>query len=230
MLYLSVDSLWYGTQPNDYGRDADWPAAAASIERNHVSSAPAHWEKFLASIRTGGVKRPVTLQRVRGKWRVIHGHHRVWGAEKVGRFWMPVNLASAADEERERRLLTPSGDPKWVRVYDNAGESADCFTVVFTGRYRTPIPPDEHKYYGRWSWYQYLGMSSEPFHPQGVGMHGENRNQIDVNKWGFAPAMGRRCHLGKRIPFHQLPFDCQRLAWRDYSALWMVRVPKKMLG
>lgn len=229
MLYLSNDSLWYDTRPDDYGRDADWEVAAKSIESNHVPSDPAHWEKFLTSIRENGVKKPITLQRRNGGWRVTQGHHRVWGANKTHRFWVPVRLSSAADLAREKALLQ-NGQPKWVRVYDNEGESADRYTVCFTGRYRTPLPPDQHAYYGRYTWYQYLGMSANPFNPQGIGMHAENRKQIDVNKSGFAPAIGRRCHLGKRIPFDELPFDCQRLAWRDYSMLWMVRVPRKLLG
>ena len=229
MLYLSTDTLWYQTKPDDYGRDANWDTAKESIERNHVAGAPEHWREFLASIREHGVKKPITIARRGGVWRVTQGHHRVWGAESVGRYWVPVKLASAEDLRRERSLLV-GGHPKWVRCYDNEGASADCYTEVYTGRYRTPLPADQHRHYGRYTWYQYLSMSGSPFHPQGVGMHGENREQIDVNKSGFAPAMGRRCHLGKRIPFSELPFDCQRLAWRDYSALWMVRVPKQLLG
>jgi len=41
-----------------------------------------------------------------------------------------------------------------------------------------------------------------------------------VNKAGFAPAMGRKNHLGKRIPFSELPPDCQRLVMQDYREIW----------
>lgn len=116
----------------------------------------------------------------------------------------------------------PLGVPKYIRCYDDGGESADRYTVVFTGNYRKPLPPDCHQYYGPFTWFQYVGMSAYPYHPQGVGMHGENRNQIDVNKWGFAPAMGRKCHLGRRIPFSQLPTDCQRLVISDYCDIWQL--------
>jgi hypothetical protein len=105
--------------------------------------------------------------------------------------------------------LMPSGIPKYVRCYDNGGESADRYTVVFTGRY-----PKYRRAF------QYVGMSAHPFHPQGIGMHGDSFRQIDVNKWGFAPAIGRKNHLGTRIPFQQLPPDCQRLVRSDYKALW----------
>jgi len=82
---------------------------------------------------------------------------------------------------------------------------------------------------GGMSWFQYVGMSALPFHPQGVGMHGEYKRQIDVNKWGYAPAMGRKNHLGKRIPFTQLPPDCQRLVLSDYRNIWGLPEPLESL-
>jgi len=113
-------------------------------------------------------------------------------------------------------LLFSNSIPKYVRCYDNGGESADRYTVVYTGRYRKPMGDGS----GGLSWFQYVGMSALPFHPQGVGMHGEHSQQIDVNKWGFAPAMGRKNHLGKRILFAKLPPDCKRLVLQDYKAIW----------
>jgi hypothetical protein len=111
--------------------------------------------------------------------------------------------------ERKERLM-PNGIPKWVRCYDDGGDTFDRYTVVFTGNYT-------HKT-GRQHWY--LGMSKFPYHPQGFGQHGESDNQIDINKWGFAPAMGRKCHLGRRIPFSELTIDCQKLVAHDYRYLW----------
>jgi hypothetical protein len=63
-------------------------------------------------------------------------------------------------------------------------------------------------------------MSALPFHPQGFGQHGESEQHIDVNKWGYAPAMWRKNHLGTRIPFDVLPADCQKLVMQDYKAIW----------
>lgn len=114
--------------------------------------------------------------------------------------------------KRTANLLTSIG-PKYVRCYDNGGKTADRYTVVYTGRYR-----------GKGG-FQYVGMSALPFHPQGVGMHGEHSQQIDVNKWGFAPAMGRKNHLGTRIPFTELPVDCQKLVLSDYRAIWDLPSP-----
>lgn len=111
-----------------------------------------------------------------------------------------------------RRLaaLLPGGVPRWVRCYDNGGETFDRYTVVFTGNY-TRRTRGEH-------WY--LGMSEHPFHPQGFGQHGGSRGACDtVNGW--PPAMGRKHpSLGKRIPFVDLPFDCQRAVMQDYRDLW----------
>jgi len=110
---------------------------------------------------------------------------------------------------REQRLM-PDGVPKYVRCYDNGGETWDRYTVVYTGNYRRST--------GGSCWY--VGMSSNPFHPQGFGQHGENQGSIDTNKWGYAPAMGRKNHLGKRIPFDQLPEQCKKLVIQDYKSLW----------
>jgi hypothetical protein len=102
-----------------------------------------------------------------------------------------------------------------VRCYDNGGETADRFTVCFTGRagcLRAGGCAPE---------YQYRAMSAHPWYPQGVGQWGSTRwRHCDVNRHGFAPAMGRKCHLGKRIPFAELPPDCQRLVLQDYRELW----------
>ena len=93
------------------------------------------------------------------------------------------------------------GVPRKIRVYDNGGTSADRYTVVFTGNYRKKTLGE----------FWYVGMSSAPFHPQGVGMHGTHPRQIDYPTYG---------HLGKKIKFVDLPEDCQRLIFQDYRYLW----------
>ncbi|HNC58613.1 MAG TPA: hypothetical protein PLP33_24510 [Leptospiraceae bacterium] len=107
--------------------------------------------------------------------------------------------------------LIPNGIPRWIRVYDNGGESIDRYTVVFTKKI-----PGYSKF-----WYPYLAMSSFPYHPQGFGQHGESQYKtIDVNKWGFSPALGKKNHLGTRIKFEDLPEDCQKLTINDYRYYW----------
>ncbi len=111
---------------------------------------------------------------------------------------------------RKEKLL-PGGAPRWVRCYDNEGESIDRYTVVFTGRY-THKTARQHIY---------LAMNAAPFHPQGFGQHGESDRQIDVGENGsWPPVIGRKNHLGRRVPFETLPPDCQKLVLSDYCDLW----------
>ncbi len=118
--------------------------------------------------------------------------------------------------QRERiARLAPDGIPRWVRVYDNGGETTDRYTVVFSGRY-------SHKTGGE---HWVLGMSSAPFSPQGVGLHSSYPEIVDAPGSTWAPAIGRRNHLGLRIPFSDLPTDCRRATWDDYSYLWDIPNP-----
>jgi hypothetical protein len=133
-------------------------------------------------------------------------------------------MPAKTQQARTARLL-PDGVPRWIRCYDNGGETCDRYTVVFTGRYT-------HKTGGE---HCYLGMSGSPFHPQGVCMHGSDFRQIDtIAKSGrghcWPPALGRKNHLGKRIPFANLPTDCQRAVLQDYCELWNIPLPAKEIG
>lgn len=120
-----------------------------------------------------------------------------------------VNTKSTRQQKRVAAIL-PEGHPKYTRAYDNGGESFDRYTVVFTGRYR-------HKTSRQCV---YVAMSANPFHPQGFGQHGESDIAPDTNKWGFAPTYGRKCGLGTRIRFTDLPPDCQAFVLMDYVDLW----------
>ena len=122
--------------------------------------------------------------------------------------------------ERIERLL-PGGIPRWVRCYDNGGAydntkilgeshgTADRYTVVYTRNVSSGT-------------FQYVGMSASPFHPQGICQHGESAGNrpIDAPGNNWAPAIGRRCHLGKRIRFQDLPEDCRAVALNDYREIW----------
>ena len=72
---------------------------------------------------------------------------------------------------------------KHVKCYDNGGSTVDRYTVVFTDM------PE------RSGLFTCLGMSDQPFHPQGFSQHS-------------MAALGR--HLGKRIAYAALPQDCRR--------------------
>jgi len=117
--------------------------------------------------------------------------------------------AHAGKLARATRLL-PNGIPRWVRVYDNGGETIDRYTVVYTGRYAQKTG-GEH-------WV--LGMNGAPYHPQGVGMHSSHTGMVDALGGKWSPKIGRKCHLGVRVRFEDLPEDCQRAALSDYCYLW----------
>jgi len=103
--------------------------------------------------------------------------------------------------------LMPDGIPKWIRCYDSGpNKGMDRYTVAFTKKAITE--PGQRKYF------MYLAMSAQPFHPQGIGLHGESKEQpIDRPTYG---------HLGKRIEFFDLPQDCQKLVIQDYKRLWEI--------
>jgi hypothetical protein len=126
-----------------------------------------------------------------------------------------INNKRKLKMKNRTETIMPDGVPKYVRCYDNGGTtvkdgSIDRYTVCFTGNYRRKTGGE----------FVYLAMNGSPFHPQGFGQHGQHSEQIDVNKWGYAPAMGHKNHLGKRIPFMELPEDCRKLVISDYKELW----------
>jgi hypothetical protein len=107
-----------------------------------------------------------------------------------------------AYEERKMRLL-PDGKPRYIRCYDNDGNTADQYTVCFTGNYT--------KNTGGEFWN--LFMNAMPFSPQGIGMSNSESFQIDKPSYK---------HLGKKIKFDDLPDDCQKLVLQDYVYLWNI--------
>jgi hypothetical protein len=52
----------------------------------------------------------------------------------------------------------------------------------------------------------YVGMSGRPYHPQGFCQHGDKQGIV------VGP------HLGKRIKFNSLPYDCKRVVRRDMQS------------
>lgn len=81
-----------------------------------------------------------------------------------------------------------------VRIWDNDGETCDRYTAVYITQ---PVEGKSGQFYA-------VGMSENPYHPQGFGQHCE-----------CEPGD----HLGTEIEFDQLPEPCQRLIRRDLAAL-----------
>jgi hypothetical protein len=77
-----------------------------------------------------------------------------------------------------------------VAIYDNGGKTWDRYTVVYSEPYDNRCP----------RMLECLGMSGNPFHPQGFGQH--------------ASAI-RGPHLGRLIHWKDLPADCQRAVLQD---------------
>lgn len=98
---------------------------------------------------------------------------------------------------RKHNAFDQNGNPRYVRCYDNGGKSVDRYTVVFTRSYGNGC--------------SYLGMSEQPFSPQGFGQHGWSDQSIDRPRYG---------HLGRKIAFTDLPEDCQRCVLQDYREIW----------
>jgi len=100
--------------------------------------------------------------------------------------------------ERIEKLM-PNGTPKWIRVFDNGGKTFDRYTVVYT----------HSQSFGLKGYTVGVGMSENPFHPQGFGQHFEYKSQDYNGKSG-----------GKKITFQELPADCQKLVLSDYQEFW----------
>lgn len=128
--------------------------------------------------------------------------------------------------QRMERLM-PEGVPRWIRCYDNGGESADRYTVIFTGAALSKRMKDPSGV----RWVPHLALSEYPYHPQGVGLHLSYPQASDTlrfrggktTKGHWAPALGRRCHLGRRIRFDDLPPDCRQIVVEDYKDFWNLR-------
>jgi hypothetical protein len=93
-----------------------------------------------------------------------------------------------------------------IRCYDNGGITADRYTVVFL----TPYFVDDTER----AWFVSVGMSSDPYHPQGVGYHNETPRLIDE------PTSD---HLGKPIAFTDLPEKCRIMVERDLENIGEMR-------
>jgi hypothetical protein len=135
--------------------------------------------------------------------------------------------AKASPLSRRLAALLPGGVPRYVRCYDNGGPdvpggSCDRYTVCFTGR----AASEGSRETGRD--YPYLAMSGSPFHPQGFGQHGSTKARAaDCTGSSWAgPSIGRRCHLGTRVRFEDLPADCRKLVLSDYKEIWKLN-PKE---
>lgn len=81
-----------------------------------------------------------------------------------------------------------------LTFWDNGGESFDRYTALW---------PDG----------SYLGMSENPFHPQGFCQHGEGCVDLQP-RWNLIHGLFTS-QLGQEIQFEALPPDCQKAVLHD---------------
>lgn len=101
-------------------------------------------------------------------------------------------------------IKIPKNINSLVRIYDNS-KSGDHITVVFA----KPFCVDRTIPY-----FSYIGMSAEPFHPQGICQHRESKGEPVDRKNGLQNS----AHLGNRIKFESLNHDCQQMILQDFAA------------
>jgi len=97
--------------------------------------------------------------------------------------------------------------PRYIRCYDGGESIGDRYTIVYTGNFK-----------GRNGRCHFLGCSSNPYHPQGIGIHQEHANVIDCPKYS---------HLGKKVCFSTLPPKVRIAVLYDYMDLW--GIPKEYI-
>lgn len=118
----------------------------------------------------------------------------------------PLTIGPNRVTKRTEHLL-PNNVPRYVRVYDNGGESLDRYTIVFTNK--------------RGGYY--VAASDDP---RGIYSHADglpDAGKASGYKW--PPAIGRRNHLGTRIPVTQLPSVLQTSILCEYCHLWDIPFP-----
>lgn len=93
-------------------------------------------------------------------------------------------------------MKTGADYPKGVKAIYDSPDYIDRYTVYY----------DRPKDWGitERGVYTCVGMSANPFHPQGFGQHSTG-------------VLGR--HNGKRITFADLPPDCQKLVRQDFRMM-----------
>ena len=106
--------------------------------------------------------------------------------------------------------LMPNGIPRYIRCYDNGGETADRYTIVFTKR---PLRYND----GKFMEWMYLVASYYPFNPQGIGLHDGSAELIDKPTYK---------HLGKKVAFETLPPDVKSWVLQEYMEHWEINQPQ----
>lgn len=109
---------------------------------------------------------------------------------------MKTALQKIHAESERRRNFMPFQTPRYIRCYDNGGETFDRITVVFTNLKR------------RLGYHPFIGSSENG---TGFYCHGESQDILDRPSYA---------HLGKRIKFDDLTVELQARIREAYEYYW----------
>jgi hypothetical protein len=127
--------------------------------------------------------------------------------------------------EKRVKSLIPKGVPRWVRIYwDKDSEYQDPITVVFTGTYQRHLWTDgklvDEQGHRRPTRYIYCSLYADgSYHSQGESNNHRPIDNPGDGTWG-GTAMGRKNHLGRRIPFSDLSKAGQDTIMQEYREIW----------
>ncbi len=130
------------------------------------------------------------------------------------------SLMSTPTKATHRRLasLLPKGIPRYARCYRDDAYDWDKWTVIFTGR---AAPTGGNGQARQWPC---VGLSGHAFSDH------QPADTKPRNGTGYVwpPAMGRKCYLGVRVAWSELPEHLRRVALEDYREIW--RLPESGLA
>jgi len=108
-------------------------------------------------------------------------------------------------------LFDEKGNPTRIVCIDNFGATFDRYTVIFIGEYTHLTNGSSF----------YLGMSGNPFHPQGFCQHGEFMGAEFPSDIKYVVEDFFSANNGDEIiEFDDLPDDCKKVVMEDYKELW----------
>lgn len=145
-----------------------------------------------------------TVAEVRKLLAAAHEADKPPAAKKLREKNVTPRLGPDGNYTKRWFALMPFDVPRWIRCYDNGGETFDRYTVVYSG-----LKNATREHY-------YRGMSTHPSHPQGFGIFGSTMYKPLDDP--FTP--GAKQALGKQIVFADLPDECQMVVLSDYCELW----------
>jgi hypothetical protein len=102
-------------------------------------------------------------------------------------------------KKKPRQKMTVR-NPDRFRIFDAGPGTGDRYTIVDS-------KPNSYKDRPSIKWIDYFGFNEHPFHPQGIGMHGE----MSMEQWG-EHARAKFRALGKRIYLSDLTGDARKAA------------------